>query len=68
MPLAEQKVVRPPISEKKVGGLKIFLHAGRRSGDLVGARAAEEKISANSISEDNSSNLKIFLPERPLLT
>jgi hypothetical protein len=29
---------------------------------------SEEKIIAGAISEDNSSNLKIFLPERPLLT
>jgi antitoxin ParD1/3/4 len=27
--LAEQKVARPPISEEKVGELKIFLRAGR---------------------------------------
>ncbi|WP_165456617.1 hypothetical protein [Aquabacterium lacunae] len=28
----------------------------------------EEKIIASKVSEDNSLNLKIFLPERPLLT
>jgi hypothetical protein len=37
--LAEQKVAGQPVSEEKVSGLKIFLRAGWRPGDLVRVRA-----------------------------
>ena len=67
---AEYKVAARPASEEKVLALKIFLRTGLVGEDRLasGNRRSEEKVVYVCISDDNSSNLKIFLPERPLLT
>jgi len=50
--------------------LKIFLrtHGACGASGMLCAPFFEEKVVDNTTSEDNSLNLKIFLPERLLLT
>ena len=58
------------ISEENVAPLKIFLrtHGACGASGMLRAPFFEEKVVGNIASEDNSLNLKIFLPERLLLT